>query len=139
MQTLRKRAQRRGFTLIELLVVIIILAILAAVVIPNVINRTSDARKSKALADIAAIDSALDAYKLDTGSYPPTLDSLQNNSGAQGWNGPYLKGGLPNDPWGTPYYYVFPGTRGEYDIASSGEDHTPGTGDDLTTQLTPGQ
>lgn len=130
------RRSRRGFTLIELLVVIIILAILAAVVIPRVIGRTEDARIAKAAADIATIDGQLDAYKLDTQDYPSTEVGLQalmsNVANHPKWNGPYLKSGLPNDPWGNPYMYVYPGTHGtEYDLFSAGPDGQPGTQDDI--------
>src|SRR2546422_6751889 len=102
-------AATRAFTLIELLVVIIILAILAAVVIPNVVGRTEDARMAKALNDVKAIDSVLETYKLDTGSYPSGDQGLQvlvTKTDNPRWNGPYLKNGLTNDPWGNPYIYA---------------------------------
>jgi len=133
---LHGRAGRRaGFTLIELLVVIIILAILAAVVVPRVIGRTEDARIAKATADISTIDSVLDQYKLDTGQYPSTDDGLQalmtNVGNNDRWNGPYLKS-LPSDPWGNPYIYRYPGENGlEYDVYSAGPDKQPGTQDDI--------
>jgi general secretion pathway protein G len=118
-QTLRisRRHAARGFTLIELLVVIIILAILAAVVIPRVIGRTEDARQAKAISDISTIDSTLDTYKLDTGNYPSADAGLQslvtNAENSPKWNGPYLKNGLPLDPWGHPYQYKVPGNNGQ--------------------------
>jgi len=133
---LHGRAGRRaGFTLIELLVVIIILAILAAVVVPRVIGRTEDARIAKATADISTIDSVLDQYKLDTGQYPSTDEGLQalmtNVGNNDRWNGPYLKS-LPSDPWGNPYIYRYPGENGlEYDVYSAGPDKQPGTQDDI--------
>src|SRR5690242_18168964 len=105
-----RRAAHRGFTLIELLVVIVILAVLAAVVVPNVISRGDDARQSKTISDIKTIDDALERYKLDTGNYPSGdlgLESLVNNTGQEAkWGGPYIKGGLPNDGWGHPYKYM---------------------------------
>lgn len=130
------KRRQEAFTLIELLVVIVILAILAAVVIPRVINRTEDARVARAQSDIATIDSCLDAYKLDNGSYPSTQDGLQalvtKPSDATSWNGPYLKNGLPMDPWGHPYLYKYPGDHGlEYDLYSAGPDGQPGTSDDI--------
>src|SRR2546423_12076482 len=95
---LLRRRRTHGFTLIELLVVIIILAILAAVVIPRVIGRTEDARIAKATTDISTIDQTLDQYKIDVGVYPSSdegLNSLVNNtSQSTKWNGPYLKNGL---------------------------------------------
>ena len=134
----RERKLRRdaAFTLIELLVVIIILAILAAVVIPRVIGRTEDARFAKATADISTIDGVLEHYKLDTGSYPSTDEGLQalvtNTSNNERWNGPYIKNQVPVDPWGNPYLYRMPGENGlDYDIFSAGPDKQPGTQDDI--------
>ncbi|MGQ9523391.1 MAG: type II secretion system major pseudopilin GspG [Armatimonadota bacterium] len=131
------KARRRlsaGFTLIELLVVMIILAILAAVVIPRVIGRTEDARRAKARSDIAALETALDAYKLDNGSYPTTEQGLQalveppnTDPVPKNWSGPYLKKGVPKDPWGNDYVYVCPGEHNpDFDIASYGKDGQPG-------------
>lgn len=129
------RAQS-AFTLIELLVVIIILAILAAVVIPRVIGRTEDARVAKAMTDIATFRSLLETYKADTSTYPTTAQGLQalvTNPGVQGWNGPYIVGGtLPLDPWGHPYIYKSPGDHDpDYDIISAGPDGQPGDSDDI--------
>lgn len=133
---MKRHRRPSGFTLIELLVVIIILAILAAVVIPRVIGRTEDARIAKAAADVSTIDSTLDQYKIDVGEYPTTDEGLQalvtNPGSSDRWNGPYLKNGLPSDPWGNPYQYRIPGEQGlEYDVYSAGPDKQPGTQDDI--------
>jgi general secretion pathway protein G len=125
-----------AFTLIELLVVIIILAILAAVVIPRVISRTEDARLAKATADISTIDGVLENYKLDTGNYPTADEGLQalvtNVANSERWNGPYIKNTVPMDPWGNPYGYRIPGENGpDYDIFSAGPDKQAGTQDDI--------
>src|SRR3954453_12896025 len=99
----RPRRHRRGFTLVEVLVVMIILAILAAVVVPRVVGRTEDARRSRATSDIAALDTALDLYKADNGKYPATeqgLQALRESPGdVKNWNGPYLKKAVGSDPW----------------------------------------
>jgi len=129
-----RRRLSAGFTLIELLVVMIILAILAAVVIPRVIGRTEDARRAKARSDIAAFETALDAYKLDNGSYPTTEQGLQalveppnTDPVPKNWSGPYLKKGIPKDPWGNDYVYVSPGEHStDFDIVSYGKDGQPG-------------
>ena len=97
MKLARRGRSRRasGFTLIELLVVIVILAILAAVVIQRVSHRTEDARSGKTISDVKTIDSALEMYKLDIGSYPTSdegLGVLLATNGNPKWNGPYLKG-----------------------------------------------
>ncbi|HSV72233.1 MAG TPA: type II secretion system major pseudopilin GspG [Chthonomonadales bacterium] len=131
-----QRRRDRAFTLIELLVVIIILAILAAVVIPRVIGRTDDARIAKATSDVSAIDNALDQFRIDVGAYPSADEGLQaldaNVGNVARWNGPYLKNGLPNDPWGNPYMYRIPPEQGtDYDVYSAGPDGQPGTSDDI--------
>jgi general secretion pathway protein G len=118
-----------GFTLIEVLVVVVILAILAAIVVPRVIGRTDDAMLAKARADVQGFTTALNLYKLDNFTYPSTdqgLDALmQKPSGspqAANWrNGGYMDR-LSKDPWGRDYQYVSPGSRGEFDVYSLGKD-----------------
>ncbi len=125
-----------GFTLIELMVVVVILGILAAVIIPRVMDRPQQARITAAKNDIRAIQSALDMYKLDNHHYPSTDQGLQalveEPSGepeAPNWNG-YLDQ-LPGDPWGNPYQYLKPGKHGEIDIFSTGPNGRQGGGDDI--------
>jgi general secretion pathway protein G len=124
-----------GFTLIELLVVIIILAILAAVVIPRFVGRTEDAKVAAAITQIKNFDDVLSIYNSDTGQFPPTLDALVTNTNNDPrWHGPYLKNAekIPLDPWGHPYVYTVPGGNGrDYDIVSAGPDGQPGTADDI--------
>lgn len=120
----RHRA-RGGFTLIELVVVIVILAILAAVIVPRFFGRTEDAKISNAITTIKTLDGLIDMYSADTTSFPPTLDALINNPQVKGWNGPYLKNqaSIPMDPWGHPYAYKQPGDGGrDYEIVSAGPD-----------------
>ena len=120
-----------GFTLVELLVVLAILALLAGLVGPRVLNQLGGAKSKSAAVQIRDLESALEMYKLDVGRFPNNEDGLQalvsQPSTATGWNGPYLrKSDVPADPWGQPYQYRFPGERGEYDIISMGADGTPG-------------
>jgi general secretion pathway protein G len=125
---------QRGFTLIEILVVVVILAVLAAVIVPNVLNRVGDARESTAISDISSFNNLLDSYKLDTGNYPESLDALVKNPGTPKWNGPYIKNSdkVPSDPWGNQYVYKMPGDNGrEYDLASPGKDGQLGSADDV--------
>ncbi|MDA8106091.1 MAG: type II secretion system major pseudopilin GspG [Nitrospiraceae bacterium] len=126
----KKRAMNhKGFTLIELLVVMVILGLLAALVGPRLFGHVGAANQKAAKTQIEMLGSALDAFRLDVGRYPTTaegLAALDTNPGIEGWNGPYLKKALPNDPWKRPYQYQCPGTHGEYDLLSYGADGAPG-------------
>jgi len=120
---------RQGFTLIELLVVMVILGLLAALVGPRLFGHVGAANQKAAKTQIEMLGQALDAFRLDVGRYPSTsegLNALVTNPGVEGWNGPYLKKGLPNDPWKRPYIYQSPGEHGDYDIVSNGGDGAPG-------------
>ncbi|MDX6748717.1 type II secretion system major pseudopilin GspG [Geminicoccaceae bacterium 1502E] len=132
---LRSRRNEGGFTLIELLVVLVILGLLAALAGPRVIGYLGGARADSARLQIESFRSALDLYRIDTGSYPTTeqgLTALMRDPGARGWRGPYLEGSqLPADPWGNAYLYRAPGEQGAYDLLSLGADKAPGgTGED---------
>ena len=116
------KAWQRGFTLIEILLVMTIIAILAAIVIPKMVGRSEQARQTAAHADLSSIKTALDAYEVDNGFYPKSLqDLIQQPSNARNWHGPYLDN-LPVDPWGNPYVYAFPGRHNPngFDIYSIG-------------------
>ena len=124
------RRRARGFTLIELLVVLAILTLLAGIVGPRVLNQLGGAKSKTAGVQIADLDKSLELFKLDVGRYPTTeegLDALVTRPGsANGWTGPYLKGGVPTDPWGKPYKYANPGPNGGIEILSLGADGAPG-------------
>lgn len=133
---------QQGFTLIEIMVVVVILGILAALIAPNILGRTGEARIIAAQSDINSINNALDLYKLDNFSYPSTDQGLEalvsKPSGfpeASNWNSEgYLKT-LPKDPWGTPYQYLSPGSNGPYDLYSLGADKREG-GDGENADIT---
>jgi general secretion pathway protein G len=128
---------RTGFTLIELLLVLVILAALAAIVVPKFTKRSEQAKTTAATTDIANLEVALDAFEIDTSRYPTNSEGIQSlveqPSNAEGWKGPYLKKGVPKDPWGNEYIYKQPGQHNEYgyDLSSLGPDSQPGTDDDI--------
>lgn len=122
-----KQFRQAGFTLIEVMVVVIILGILAAVVVPNIMDKPDEARITKAKQDIRALEEALNRYKLDNYDYPSTeqgLDALVNKpTGSpepRRWKGPYVKK-VPNDPWQNAYQYMNPGVHGVIDVFSTGK------------------
>lgn len=123
----------RGFTLIEVLVVVAILGILAAIVVPRILDRPDEAKRVAAKTDIGAIVQALKLYRLDNGFYPSTdqgLAALVQRPGTDpkpaNWKaGGYLER-LPKDPWGSDYQYLQPGVRGEIDVFSLGADRARG-------------
>ena len=125
------RAGEAGFTLVELLVVLTIISLILGLVGPRVLNYLGESRVKTAKLQIESLGSALDLYYLDAGRYPNTSEGLnalvQKPTGAQVWNGPYLKGGkVPMDPWGNPYQYRSPGERAPYEIVSLGADGREG-------------
>ena len=137
-----RRRQRRqaGVTLIEMLVVVTIIALFAALVAPNMFKQGDKARVTATRAQINNFRTALGAYKLDTGVFPTSDQGLQAlrtpPPGMSQWAGPYLQMEIPNDPWGHPYQYKFPGDHSdEPDIFSYGADGQMG-GDGINADIT---
>lgn len=125
---LRKHNIKKAFTLVELLVVILILAILAAMIVPRIIHKADDAKRAKAASDIAALRTALTNFKLDTGRYPTTeegLIALEEQPGdVNNWKGPYTEKAIPPDPWFNEYVYDSDGQN--FTLTSYGADGQPG-------------
>ncbi|MFZ1909312.1 MAG: type II secretion system major pseudopilin GspG [Burkholderiales bacterium] len=125
--------RKRGFTLLEVMVVMVIIAILAALIVPRIISRPDEARVIAAKQDIATLMQALKLYRLDNRRYPTTEQGLQalitaptTEPLAPNWkSGGYIER-LPKDPWGNPYLYLNPGVHGEIDVFSYGADGQPG-------------
>lgn len=125
----------RGFTLLELLVVMVIIGLLAGFVAPRYFAQVGKSQVKVAKAQIDALDKALDQFRLDVGRYPTSEEGLQAlvtaPSNEPAWSGPYLKKGVPADPWGRPYLYAQPGSHGDFDLLSYGKDgRAGGTGED---------
>ena len=127
------RLASRGFTLIEVMVVVAILAILAAVIVPRIMGRPEEAKRTKAQIDIKSIEGALNLYKLDSGIYPTTeqgLEALVKKPDTAPLPRKWKEGGylsrVPQDPWGRPYRYLCPGEHGDFDVYSFGADGEPG-------------
>ncbi len=127
-----------AFTLVEMLLVLVILAVLAAIVIPKFSGRSQQAKETAAKSQIASMELALDAFEVDTGAYPSGSNGMSalvdQPNGVQNWKGPYLKKGIPADPWGNAYVYSYPGRNNAkgYDLMSMGPDGRVGGDDDLT-------
>ena len=140
-RSIRPLASQQGFTFIEIMVVVAILAILAALVVPRIMGRTDDAKRTAAKVQIRNIEGALQLYKLDSANYPsteqglkalvekPTVGVIPKHWKADG----YLPR-VPDDPWGNPFHYISPGAKGDYQITSLGADDETG-GEDKNADI----
>jgi len=123
----------KGFTLIEIMVVMVILGLLVAIVAPNIMGRSDQARVTVAETQLSNIANALDLYRLDNGHYPSTQQGLEalvsKPSGTpepKNWNPEGYMNSVPEDPWGNEYQYISPGVDGPYDLYSFGSDGQEG-------------
>ena len=137
-----RQLKRKGFTLVEVLVVVVILGLLAALVVPRVVGRGEEAKRTAAAVQIREIEQALEMYRLDSSLYPSTaqgIEALVSKPSIPPEPRKYREGGylrkLPADPWGSPFVYRRPGDHGEYDLFSlgaDGEEGGDGPGKDIT-------
>jgi general secretion pathway protein G len=119
---LQKEKRKRGFTLMEILIVVAIIGLLAALVMPNILGRYEKSKEEIAKAQLEMLSTAIEAFRLDTGRYPNSLDELINCQDPK-CRAPYLaKKEIPKDPWGRDYVYKYPGEHGPYDLYSLGPD-----------------
>lgn len=128
----------KGFSLIEVMVVILIIGLMTALIAPNVLGNTEEAKLKKAAIDIQQLEGALEMYKLRNNAFPsteqgldalvnePTIEPLPRNYPVDG----YIKR-LPQDPWGSDYQLLSPGELGTIDLYSNGPDGQSGTDDDI--------
>lgn len=133
---LKRKARRHpeaGVTLIEMMVVLVIIAVVAAMVVPNVIGRPDQARATVAQSDLQSIAGALEIYRLDNRTYPSTAQGLSALVSRPtlppqpvNWAGDGYLNAMPQDPWGREYVYRFPGQAGRFDLISLGADGAPG-------------
>ncbi len=126
----RRSSVAGGFTLIELMVVVVILGLLATIVMPKVLSKPEQARRTKAMVDIRSMQSALGMFKADTGRFPTTSEGLQalvTNPGLKGYDIDAYLERVPTDPWGNRYIYISPGINSkDYDLESYGKDGEDG-------------
>jgi general secretion pathway protein G len=137
-ETQNSSPRRSGFTLVEMLLVLVILATLAAIVVPKFAGRSQQAKETAARSQIASFEMALDAFEVDNGYFPAGPDGLrelvQAPADAADWRGPYLKKPvIPVDPWGNQYIYAYPGRENPdgYDLLCLGADGREGGTDDI--------
>lgn len=137
-----RRRRRQGLTLVEMIVVLAIIALVAVMIVPNVIGRPDQARVTVAKTDLKTIAAALRMYRLDNGDYPTTDQGLkaliqrpETEPVPANWNNEGYLPEAPKDPWGRDYVYVSPGKTGGFDLMSNGKDGEPG-GEGLDADLT---
>jgi general secretion pathway protein G len=122
----KKLSKQLGFTLVELLIVIVIIGLLGSLVAPEMFSKVGSSKQSTAKAQMQMLETSLDTFYLDVGEYPKSLSELRS-SDKSGWDGPYIRKEIPNDPWGNPYQLDVPGRDGApYLLRSLGKDGRQG-------------
>jgi general secretion pathway protein G len=126
----KPNGRHRGFTLIEIIIVVIIMSLIAALVVPRLFKKVEKSKQQITKTQIVLLENSIKMFKLDTGRYPTSKEGLkallEAPQGVTNWDGPYLEKGLPKDPWGRDYTYVYPGKNYTYEITSLGADGKEG-------------
>jgi general secretion pathway protein G len=126
----KRAVKASGFTLIELLIVIVIMGLLMSLVAPAMFSKVDSTKVKTAQLQLEMFRTSLEAYRLDLGTYPSSLEELRSSS-KSGWDGPYLPKSIPLDPWGNDYQYRVPGDDGlPFSLLSLGQDGQQGGSDD---------
>ncbi len=121
-----------GFTLIEVLLVVAIIGVLATIGVLNLPGKQKRAMINATRGKIGSIATAVQIYEIDTGQFPSSLQSLIQSDGSPNWQGPYIQGGIPTDPWGMDIQYVAIGDT-SFKLTSAGPDRQYGSADDITS------
>lgn len=144
MRAVWRKSRLRGFTLLEMLVVVLIIGLLTGVIAPRLVSQVARSEITTAKAQLSAIDKALTAFRIDVGRYPTTAEGLTalviSPVGESRWQGPYLQGAIPVDPWGQAYRYASPSATSatkNYDLYSLGRDRMPGGDGDAADIVQP--
>lgn len=130
-ESLLRQCKKRGFTLLEMLVVILIIGMLTGIVGPRLLGQLAKSEVTTARAQLASIEKAVQAFRIDMGRYPTSEEGLNvlqvAPAGEPRWRGPYLQGALPLDPWGKPYVYAIPAkmSNKDFDLYSQGQNNVP--------------
>lgn len=124
------KKKNNGFTLIEIIIVVIIMSLIATLIVPKLFKKVEGSKRKITKTQIILIENAIKMFKLDTGRYPTTEESLKSliekPEDISNWDGPYLEKGIPKDPWGREYHYVCPGKNYIFEIFSFGVDGKEG-------------
>ncbi len=124
------REKNKGFTLIEIIIVVIIMSMIATLIVPRLFKKVEKSKKQITKTQIVMVENAIKMFKLDTGRYPTSDEGLEalmkQPENSNNWDGPYLEKGIPKDPWGRDYLYVYPGKNYTFELYSQGADGQPG-------------